>query len=227
MCSSTPALFPFCARSVDPGYKAVGGLIGAKAENKSAFDGKAFGREDDDELEHERNVLSMVGDAKGNHGSEFYIFLGEGSTVCAAQMDTKHQVIGSLVGGVVVTKKIEQLMHDNFNSDNNLDCNGNTMRALGGRPVSRKAKSKAKGDFDKDAVIIAASGTCEWSAKDAKLEAKAVDKWEKAEAAQARTRSGRLLCGPRGERDDMAMTVAPAPARGRRAPRQQKHQSVA
>ena len=73
---------------MDPGYKAVGGLIGAKAENKSAFDGKAFGREDDDELEHERNVLSMVGDAKGNHGSEFYIFLGEGSTVCAAQMDT-------------------------------------------------------------------------------------------------------------------------------------------
>ena len=207
---------------MDPGFKAVGGLVGGK--NKSAFDGKPFGAEDDDELEHERGVLAMVSDAKGNQGSEFYFFLGEGSTVCAAQLDTKHQVIGTLVGGTITLKKIEQLMHDNFHASRNED----KQRSLGGRPVGRKAAASSADNDDADVVVISACGQCEWGADDELLEAEAVAEAEsreerRAKAAKARRRS--FKGGSRGPRDNKAMSVA-VPARNRCA-REKAAQSVA
>ena len=78
---------------MDPGFKAQCGLIGEAS--KSAFDGKPFGRDDGEEdLEHGYGTLSMAADKNGNQGSEFYFFLEQADTVCAAQMDQKHQVIG-------------------------------------------------------------------------------------------------------------------------------------
>ena len=206
---------------MDPGYKAVGGLIDKK--NQSAFDGKAFGREDDDELVHERHALAMVGDPNWNQGSEFFFFLGEGSTVCAAQMDTKHQVIGSLVGGALVIRKIEQLMYDNFNSDKNLSCTGATMRPLGGRPASLKSKKLAKGD--EEVVVISACGQCEWSRKDAKAEKKAVARAERVKSGNVPgSNKGSAQLGPR---DAAFKSVAPNRNRGRVGPRDGKrHQSA-
>ena len=144
---------------MDPGFKAQAGTIDAKS--KSAFDGKLFCSEDDEELEHEYGALAMMSDKAGNQGSEFYVFLEQGNTVCAAQMDSKHQVIGRMVGGKQTIKKIEQLMHDNYHSSRD----ANVQHSLGGKPVQT-----ADG---KDPIVIVRAGECDWSAADAAAEQEA------------------------------------------------------